>query len=129
MSFSSNIVSAELVPSLETLLKTEKSSEGVSVKLCLHTLSSVLERTECKSRFLPEIPEYFSQFLELLKKLFSTIRLFGNIKSSFDIFIEKGLPNIQKWFASSRKRDEKICGVLSNLFPLKMILWTPRMQF
>ena len=129
MSFYLKIFSAELVSSWETLLKTKKISEGISVKLCLHTLSAVLERTECKSRFLPEIPDYFSQFLELMKKLFSTIRLFGNIKSSFDILIEKGLPNIQKWFASSRKRDEKFCGVLSNLFPLKKIIWTPRMQF
>ena len=129
MSFCLKNFSAELVSSWETLLKTEKKSEVISVKLSLHTLSAVLERTECKSRFLPEIPEYFSQFLELMKKLFSTIRLFGHIKSIFDILIEKGLPNIQKWFASIRKKDEKFCGVLSKLFPLKEIIWTPRMQF
>ena len=129
MSFYLKIFSAELVSCWETLLKTEKKSERVSVKLSLHTLSAVLERTECKSRFLPEIPEYFSQILELMNKLFSTIRLFGHIKSSFDIFIEKVLPNIQKWFASSRKKDKQFCGVLSNLFPLKKFLWTLRMQF
>ena len=129
MSVHLKIFSAELVSSWETLLKTEKNSEGISVKLALHTLSAVLERTECKPRFLPEIPEYFSQILELMNKLFSTIRLFGHIRSCFDIFIEKVLPNIQKWFASSRKKDKQFCGVLSKLFPLKKILWTLRMQF
>ena len=129
MSFYSKIFSADLVSSWETLLKTEKNSEGISVKLPLHTLSAVLERTECKSRFLLEIPEYFSQILELMNKLFSAIRLSGHIKSSFDLFIEKGLQNIQKWFASIRKKDKHFCGVLSNLFPLKSILWTLRMQF
>ena len=129
MSFYLKIFSAELVSSWETLLKTEKISEGISVKLSVHTLSAVLERTECKSRFLPEISEYFSQILELMNKLFFTIRLFGHIRSSFDIFIEKVLPNIQKWFVSSRKKDKQFCGLLSNLFPLKRILWTLRMQF
>ena len=129
MSFYLKIFSAELVSSWETLLKTEKSSEGISVKLSLHTLSAVLERTECKSRFLPEIPEYFLQILELMNEHFSTIRLFGHIKSSFDIFTEKCLPNIQKLLAWSRKRNKQFCGVLSNLFLLKKILWTLRMQF
>ena len=119
MSFYLKIFSAELVSSWETLLKTEKSSEGISVKLSLHTLSAVLERTECKSRFLPEIPEYFPQILELMNEHFSTIHLFGHIKSSFDIFIEKCLPNIQKLLAWSRKRNKQFCGVLSNLFPWK----------
>ena len=119
MSFYLKIFSAELVSSWETLLKTEKSSEGISVKLSLHTLSAVLERTECKSRFLPEIPEYFLQILELMNEHFSTIRLFGHIKSSFDIFTEKCLPNIQKLLAWSRKRNKQFCGVLSNLFPWK----------
>ena len=68
---------------------------------------------------MPKITEYFSQILELMNKLFSTIRLFGHIRSSFDIFIEKVLPNIQKWFASSRKKDKQFCGVLSNIFPWK----------
>ena len=129
MSFYLKIFSAELVSSWETLLNTEKNSEGVSVKLSLHTLSAVMERTACKCRFLPEIPEYFSQILELMKELFPKIRLFGHIKSSFDIFIEKVLPNIQKWFASSRQENKQFFGVLSNLFPSGKILWTHRMQF
>ena len=54
-----------------------------------------------------------------MNKLFSAIRLFGHIKSSFDIFIEKTLPNIQKRFASSRKKDKHFCGVSSNFFPWK----------
>ena len=86
--------------------KLKKKSERSSVKLSLHTVSAVLERTECKSCFLPEIPESFSQILELLVKLFATKRLFGHIKSSFDNFIEKGLPKVQKWFASSHKKDK-----------------------
>ena len=94
-----------------------KKSEGTSVKLSLHTLSAILERTECKSRFLPEIADYISHILELMNKLFSTIRLSGHIKSSFDIFIEKVLPNIQKRFASSRKNDKQFCGVSNNFFP------------
>ena len=129
MSFYLKIFSAELVSSWETLLKTKKISEGISVKLCLHTLSAVLVRTECKSRFSPEIPECFSQILHLMNKLFSTKHLFGHIKSSFDNLIEKVLPKFQKWSASSLKIDKQFCGVLSNLFPLKMILWTPRMHF
>ena len=129
MSFYLKNFSAELVSSWETQLKTEKNCEGLSVKLSLLTLSAVLERTECKSRFLPEIPENFSQILELLNKLFSTKRFFGHIKRSFDNLIEKVLPKFQKWSASSFKIDKQFCGVLSNLFPLKKILWTLRMQF
>ena len=129
MSFYSKIFSAELVCSWETLLKTEKKSEGISVKLALHTLSAVLEGTECKPRFLPEIPEYFSQILELMNKFFSTKRFFGHIKISSDNLIEKVLPKFQKWSASSLKTDKQFCGVLSNLFPLKKILWTLRTQF
>ena len=96
--------------------KLKKKSERSSVKLSLHTVSAVLERTECKSCFLSEIPENFSENLELLVKLIATKRLFGHIKSSFDIFIEKGLPKVQKWFASSRKKDKQFFGVLRNLF-------------
>ena len=128
MSFYLKIFSAELVSSWESLLKCEKNSEGISVKLSLHTLSAVLERTECKSRFLTEIPEYFSRIMELMNKLFSTKRLFGHIKSSFDNLIEKVLPKVQKRFASSRKKDKQFRGVLSNLFSPEVILWTLRMQ-
>ena len=66
MYFSSKSFSAELESSLETLLRNWKKTERMSVKLSLHMLSANLEKTESNSCFLPEVPEYYSQNMELM---------------------------------------------------------------
>ena len=57
MIFSSKSFSAELESSLETLLRNWKKTERNSVKLSLHTLRAVLEKTETNSCILPEVRE------------------------------------------------------------------------
>ena len=66
MNFSSKSFSAELESSLETLLRNWKKTEKNSVKLSLHTLRAVLEKTESNACILPEVREKFSQNKYLL---------------------------------------------------------------